>query len=295
MTSRLFHQCLMDTDEGAIARDFIVTERHLDPELFRPYEVGFCPPGLLYPDRDELVVDGHMWYMRGRLVFTVRDLSGSIIGFNGRMIPECGDEVWVGLNKQKGDRRASELYERWMARKWVNEEFTKKHHLFRLHEVHRDILETGSAVLVEGCMDGVVMHSFGVTNCVSLLGTALTPIHEGLLKRFAEHLVFCFDSDQAGERTRSERTAEFTDRTPVSGSRTKVGNERNYVMSTSAVVLREGMDPEDALLDDVERPLFLQAVRDLSEKKIDGDVVNLGLDAHRAATMWAIEGLEITN
>lgn len=288
MTSRLFHQCLFDSDEGAVARDFIQNDRHLDPELFRPYEVGFCPPGILYPDSRELVVEGHMWYMRGRLVFTVRDLSGRIIGFNGRMIPACADELWNSLEEQRGDIAATRLQDKWLDRKWVNEEFAKGHHLYRLREVHRNLLETGAAVLVEGCLDAVVMDIFGITNCVSVLGTTLTPIHEVLLRRFIDHLVFCFDSDQAGERTRSNLSAAFADHTPAKGANIS-DNVKNYGMSTSAIILREGMDPELALLDEVERPLFIHYLRDLCKKKIDRRVVDLGLEQHRVGAMLEIE------
>ena len=288
ITARLFHQCLFDSDEGTVARDFIRDDRHIYPELLRPYEVGFCPPGILYPDDRELVVEGHMWYMRGRLVIPIRDLAGRIIAFNGRMIPGCADDLWASLNEQKGDIRATDLHKRWSDRKWVNEEFTKGNHLFRLYDVHREILRTGSVVIVEGCLDAISMHRHGITNCVSVLGTKLTPIHEALLRRFADHLVFCFDGDQAGERTTSNLSAAFADHTPDSGKRS-IDNWKNMDMSISAIVLPEKMDPEDVLLDDVERPLFLYAIRDLLEKKIDQRVVDLRLDQHRAGVMLAID------
>jgi DNA primase len=144
------------------------------------------------------------------------------------------------------------------------------------------MLRSRSAVLVEGCMDAVIMSIFGINNCVSLLGTKLTPIHESLLRRFSDHLVFCFDSDQAGEKTRSNVSEAFGDYT----------GWKNYEMTTSAVVLREGTDPENALTDDAERPLLLFYLNDLCEKQVDQRVINLDDDGHRAAARWQLKGSE---
>jgi len=52
--------------------------------------------------------------------------------------------------------------------------------------------------MVEGQMDLVMAHQAGTKNSVAVSGTALTNFHLETLKRFAEKILFAFDSDDAG-------------------------------------------------------------------------------------------------
>ena len=49
-------------------------------------------------------------------------------------------------------------------------------------------------------MDVVALAQHGVEYAVATLGTATTPYHIQKLLRLTEHIVFCFDGDQAGQR-----------------------------------------------------------------------------------------------
>jgi hypothetical protein len=281
--SSLFHLSLFDGNDGEAARSYVQDAppngRGIDIESLRGYEVGYCPTDVLYPHAVRTSSQGHLWYMRGRLVLTLRDLYGRILGFSGRMIPTVADDLWISLNRQFGDQKATELHKRWMDRKWVNESYTKGHHVFRLHETVDDILSSGAAVIVEGTMDTILMHAAGITNCVSILGTQITGIQLALLKRFTDHLVFCFDADQAGIWIRdklSETVASGLD------------------MGWTTIVLPPKMDPEDVLGSPREREMLIWAARDASTKRIPGRTIDLSREDHRSAIAWHLEKREKT-
>jgi DNA primase len=52
------------------------------------------------------------------------------------------------------------------------------------------------------------------TNVVSILGTAMTEQHVGILRRFADKIVLLFDADTAGD-TAVDRTVELFLTQPV--------------------------------------------------------------------------------
>ncbi|MBU1448811.1 toprim domain-containing protein, partial [Patescibacteria group bacterium] len=70
--------------------------------------------------------------------------------------------------------------------------------LYGLDKAKGDIKRQDLAVIVEGNMDAVSSHQFGVTNVVASSGTALTGEQLSLLKRFTRRLAIAFDADAAG-------------------------------------------------------------------------------------------------
>ena len=49
-------------------------------------------------------------------------------------------------------------------------------------------------------MDAISLFGAGVKNVVATLGTAFTPEHVKLILRYARKIIFCYDSDEAGQR-----------------------------------------------------------------------------------------------
>ena len=49
-------------------------------------------------------------------------------------------------------------------------------------------------------MDAISLFSAGIKNVVATLGTAFTPEHAKLILRYARKIIFCYDSDEAGQR-----------------------------------------------------------------------------------------------
>ena len=70
--------------------------------------------------------------------------------------------------------------------------------LYGLNRAKDSIKKNGNALFMEGYLDVIAAHMFGFSNAVAALGTALTPDHGRLIKRFVEDVVIVFDSDRAG-------------------------------------------------------------------------------------------------
>lgn len=115
---------------------------------------------------------------RNRIIFSLSDLSGRVIGFAGRGI--TGDAVPKYLNSPE-----TMLYK-------------KKRFLYGLHLSRQAIKEKQSVIVVEGYMDYLSLYQAGIENVVATSGTALTPEHAQLLGRFTSSITLIFDGDSAG-------------------------------------------------------------------------------------------------
>jgi DNA primase len=117
---------------------------------------------------------------RGRLMFPICDEQGRVVGFSGRVL--------------SGDEKTA---------KYVNSPetpiFTKSKVFFGLDKSKRAILDAGFAVICEGQLDLIACFMGGVQNIVAPQGTAFTDQHARILKRYADEVVLCFDSDEAGQ------------------------------------------------------------------------------------------------
>ena len=266
--SSLFVEELHDEDDGVLARRYLVEQRSLDPEILRPYEVGFCPPWVKYPHQNKMSVDGHLWYMRGRLIVTIRDLWGRILGFNGRRVDACEEELETCLRSQYGNEMGMDMTREWSKRKWVNESYIKSNHVYNLDRRRRDILRTGSAVVVEGCMDAIVLDANGIHNVISTLGTTVSDIQLSLMRRYTNHLTLCFDPDLAG----SENTRKILENARTSGA-----------MMSTVIRLNGKMDPDEAILDPREAPLLRWAISNAPSPLREGRMIDLSNDSTRLA------------
>ncbi|MEY8247742.1 MAG: DNA primase [Bermanella sp.] len=116
---------------------------------------------------------------RNRVIYPIRDLRGRTIGFGARTL---GDDKPKYLNSPETPI------------------FNKGHELYGLYEC-RQIRQTLSRFLVvEGYMDVVALHEFGIHYAVATLGTATSETHLHKLFKIAPEIVFCFDGDEAGRR-----------------------------------------------------------------------------------------------
>ncbi|MBO7452336.1 MAG: DNA primase [Clostridiales bacterium] len=113
---------------------------------------------------------------RGRLMFPIFDAYGTIIAFGGRAM---GDEKPKYINSPE-----SVVYK-------------KQDHLYALNFART--VRSKQLIIVEGYMDAIAMHQAGIKNVVASLGTAFTDSQLKLVSKYAEEVVFFFDSDNAGQ------------------------------------------------------------------------------------------------
>jgi DNA primase len=193
-----FAKVLGDPAQGKAAREYLA-QRKIDAESIQRFNIGLAPDGWdglirgpvgkqyspqqlatggLVKARD----GGSGFYdtFRNRLMFPIRDPEGRTIAFGGRVLPGSTDPAKY-LNSPETPL------------------FSKSRCIFGLDLAKQKIVETRTAVIVEGYTDVIIAHQCGATNVVSVLGTALTPQHAGILKRFADRIVLLFDADTAGE------------------------------------------------------------------------------------------------
>lgn len=145
---------------------------HLASKRFSPHEI--VRAGLAIPRKSG---SGQYDRFRDRLTFPIRDTSGRVIAFGGRIL---GDGEPKYLNSPE-----TALY-------------VKGDHLYGLDLARDAIRREGFAVVVEGYMDLAALARAGVLNAVASLGTAFTPNQARLLTRYTRRVVVSYDGDAAG-------------------------------------------------------------------------------------------------
>ena len=205
-----FHENLTRREIGEPARKYL-KQRGITGEIAKRWQLGYAPDewdafgswtrGQGY-DARELVESGLIKTkdddqtsnlnsydrFRGRIMFPICNDVGEVIAFSGRLLKE-----------EEG------------AAKYLNSPetplFRKSNVLFGLHKSKRALIETNCAIVCEGQLDLISLFEAGITNVVAPQGTAFTENQARILKRFADEVVLCFDSDAAGAKA-AERSLD---------------------------------------------------------------------------------------
>jgi DNA primase len=235
-------------DAGRRAREYL-TGRRFGEDAIRLFTLGFAPDGregLLahlkkagYEDRILLSaglvlqddVAGRLRdRFRGRLMFPIRDASGRISGFGGRIL---GDGQPKYLNSPQ------------------TEIFDKSGVLYGVHLAAETMRKANRAVLVEGYLDAVRAHLGGFASTVASLGTAVTPAQLTTLSRLAPTVVLALDPDPAGQAA-AARTA-LTALAEVTKNRGRAEGQAGAVELRVAVLPADAGDPDELIRDDPRR------------------------------------------
>jgi DNA primase len=115
---------------------------------------------------------------RERITFPIRNIQGKIIGLGGRTITQAQPKY---LNSPETPL------------------FHKGQELYGLYEARKSGPMT-QLIVVEGYMDVVILHQYGITQAVATLGTAVTAMQIQKCLRYVNQLIFCFDGDRAGRQ-----------------------------------------------------------------------------------------------
>ena len=76
--------------------------------------------------------------------------------------------------------------------------FNKGENIYGLNFVKKQ-QNIENIIIVEGYMDVISLHQYGITNAVASLGTAFTENQAKLLKRFSNEIIISYDADIAGQ------------------------------------------------------------------------------------------------
>lgn len=202
---RLYHECLLQSDQARCVRDYLADRGFTDKTLER-FRVGFAPDDWSWtlnqarntPWSPEVLnvvgllgkftkKQGYYDRFKGRIIFPIRDTQDRPIALGGRILPELADEK---------------------AAKYINSPetplFSKSNQLYGLNIARDAIAKSGHVVVMEGYTDCLMAQQQGLENAVAVLGTALGPRHVRLLRRYAASIALVLDGDEAGQRRANE-------------------------------------------------------------------------------------------
>ena len=277
-----FYREQLSAPASEVGRRFLA-ERGFDRAAAEQFGVGFAPEGWDAISSElrrrgfteaelkasGLVSEGQRGVydrFRGRLMWPIRDITGSTIGFGARRL----------LETDKGP-------------KYLNTPETaiyrKSHVLYGLDLARKEISSQRRVVVVEGYTDVMAAHLAGVRTAVATCGTAFGAEHVKIVRRvmgdsnpsaglrlntdgrgLGGEVIFTFDGDAAGQKAALRAFEE----------------DQRFVAQTFVAVEGSGMDPCDlrlaqgdaAVVDLVESrtPLFEFAIRSVLAQ-VDLDTV----------------------
>ncbi|MBQ6297723.1 MAG: DNA primase [Selenomonadaceae bacterium] len=195
-----YHECLIKTARGEVGRKYLAA-RGITTETIETFKLGLAPDewetlfkkltrqnfsaqqleavGLIVKRKNSF---GYYDRFRERIMIPIANIFGHVVGFGGRVLNNADETTPKYLNTPETAL------------------FNKRNLLFGLDKSNRAINAAGTAIVVEGYMDAISLFSAGIKNVVATLGTAFTPEHANLILRYARKIIFCYDSDEAGQR-----------------------------------------------------------------------------------------------
>ena len=204
------------SENGKAGLDYL-KKRELSDSTINSFGLGYATQstGNLYKllkdkgyDDDILKESGLFTYERGihekfwnRVIFPIMDINNKVIGFGGRVM---GDAKPKYLNSPE------------------TRLFDKSRNLYGLNIARTS--RKPNMIICEGYMDVISMHQAGFNQAVASLGTALTPGHARLLKRYTDNVLITYDSDEAGVKAALRAIPILKE----AGLSTKVINMRPY-------------------------------------------------------------------
>jgi len=297
--ARYFHHILRHAPEAEPARAY-VARRGLSDETVEKFLLGYSLPGW---DRtrtylveqgytiEELIKAGLLVEresggtydrFRERLMISIRDGQGSVIGFGARTLDPEGVPKYI--NSPQTDL------------------FNKSEILYGLDLARRAIRRDDRVVIVEGYMDVMQAHQAGFDNVVAQMGTALTEPQLKQLQRYTQRMVLALDPDAAGVQATLRgvevaREALEKEWEPVFDPRGLVGYEARLGAEMRILRLPGSQDPDDLIRQDAQRwaalveeavpvvDFYLQVLLegvDLEDTKVKARVVDKLLPVLRA-------------
>tara|TARA_Y100001970_G_scaffold286861_1_gene410060 strand:- start:3525 stop:5291 length:1767 start_codon:yes stop_codon:yes gene_type:complete len=224
--SEYYHKVIFE--KNSIAIDYL-KKRGINENIISEFQIGFVPDSSDYYNElskkfteNEIMQTGLFYKnekyrkfinrFHSRIIFPIRNLTGDIIAFGGRIIRDTKLAKYINSPE-------TEFYK-------------KGRHLFNLDKVKSLPKKNENVVIVEGYMDVISIYSSGIKNVVANSGTALTENQINLIWNFFSNPIICLDGDSSGQKA-ALRIAETL--LPFIKENKKIG----------FVSLSNGLDPDD--------------------------------------------------
>lgn len=203
MAAEFFQRQLSDLPQGKTAREYL-RKRGITDNIIESFKIGYASTSWdgvhqflkkkgistdiqnsagLIKEREN--GGGYVDRFRERIIFTISDSEGRVVGFGGRILNDT-------------DSRP----------KYLNSPETlvykKGNILYGLNITKDSIRKSKEAFLVEGYFDLITVYQHGIKNIIATSGTALTEDHARILRRYTDTVTLVFDGDEAG-RNASDR------------------------------------------------------------------------------------------
>src|SRR3972149_4143723 len=190
-----FHNLLLNSPPAEKAREYLA-HRGLNQKAIADFQLGYAlgsweslkqtllekkftekemvEVGLLVLTEENKTHDR----FRNRLLFPIRESRGRVTGFGARVLDDS-------------------------LPKYVNSPqtplFDKSSTVYGINLASSAIRQQNLAIIVEGYMDVITAHQYGINNVVASMGTAITDKQITLLKKLTRNILLVLDPDAAGE------------------------------------------------------------------------------------------------
>lgn len=190
LAANFYQHCLVNNKHAV---EYVFKKRGLSKQIVQGFKIGYAPDtghalvqfltkkGFTDSELSKAGLTNQYGgdLFRGRMMVSLMDGVGQVIGFTGRIIIE--------------DVKAP---------KYLNTPQTliydKSRHVFGLSQAKETIRSCDYAVIVEGNLDVISSHQEGIAQVVATAGTAMTEYHLKALVRLSNNIRLAFDGDKAG-------------------------------------------------------------------------------------------------
>lgn len=256
-----------------------LSERNIDQEMIESFQLGLADDSWdsltkFFTEKNILknaiqaglvISSNNKTYdrFRSRIIFPIKNSTGNIIGFGGRI-----------YNTEDGA-------------KYLNSPETKLFHksyeLYGLFESKKSITKEEEVIVVEGYTDVIGLHKAGIKNCIATLGTAFTKFHFKKIKKYTNKVIFCFDGDSAGISAAWKA---------ISNCMEELEDETQIFIS----FLPEGFDPDSFVQNNKDKFIeLITSAKPLSKYIIDYLKSGVSIDTVEGKTVFGNRAKNILN
>ena len=186
----------------------LINEKHLDITNYLKerkltkkevifFKIGFSPKNNNFYDKlkmefqEKQIISSGIFYFdenkkkyvdrfRSRIIFPVKSLNNKVFALGGRAILKTSFAKYINSPE-------TEFYK-------------KGNNLYNINSAKESRSDKDEVFIVEGYMDVINLHKFGIQNVVANLGTAMTEKQIDLIWRFFKNPIICLDGDASGKK-----------------------------------------------------------------------------------------------